>query len=274
MAPCFVAGPELVHRSTERTRNPVCLATLLVLWLLPLAWALPCFGAAPLLPAHCWHMSCSLLIPMALSCLQMRTLNSWSGTQISAFEPFLWALVYPAACRCLLDGLDGLLAPGIHQPPLPTAPHLPTTSQCHRRQPLGPMAAPVPTFVSAPRADCVLSKDGAGCLLSSPEVLAGHVPRRKGEQGREENELPCHRIGGPEDTSAAGSMISQPRASVTAETIASRERLSSGSKEISTAPLEGRGTECACDCTEFPWEDARLRTGSLAESQGSAGVLG
>lgn len=79
----------------------------------------------------------------------------------------------------------------------------------------------------------MLSKDGTGCPRSSPEVLAGHMLRRKDGQETEENELPCKPIGGPWDTSAVGSMTSEPQALVTAETKASCQCLSSGSKETS-----------------------------------------
>lgn len=168
MALCSVPGPELVHQSTERTRNPArlwdmtmcgtcgtchypvlalsCLATWLVLWLLPLARALPCLGAAPLRFPHCWHRSSSLLIPMALSCLQMRTLNSYGGTQIPTFEPFLWALVYPQPGGVI--GWPGWPTRPRYSPASsPTAPHLPTASRgltvCFPRMGLAvPRAAP------------------------------------------------------------------------------------------------------------------------------------
>lgn len=127
-------------------------------------------------------------------------------------------------------------------------------------------------FVFAQRAERVLSKDGAGCPLPSPEVLAGNMLRKKGRQGREKNKLLRHPIGGPQATSATGSMTSQPQALVTAETKTSCECLSSGNKKTKRAHLcQRRGTECPCDCTEFHWMDANVCSGSLAGFQGCRG---
>jgi hypothetical protein len=63
--------------------------------------------------------------------------------------------------------------------------------------------------------------------------------RRKGGQGQEEDKLPCHHVGGPWDTSAAGSVTSQLQASVTEETSASCECLLSGRRETSRPRLCG-----------------------------------
>lgn len=134
---------------------------------------------------------------------------------------------------------------------------------------LGPVAALVPAFVSVQMAECVLSKDGAGCPPPSPEVPAGHMLRRKGGQGWEENELLCFPIGFPQDTPAAGSMTSQPQALVTGETEASCECLSSGRKETNRACLcKGRGIGCPCDYRKFYWTDGNMHAGSLADTQG------
>lgn len=191
-----------------------------LLWLLLLARARPCFGAALLLP-HSWHTSCSLLIAVALSYLQMRTLNSWDSAQLAALSPssVLWCT--PAG----VIGWPRCPAGSRYSPAFfPSAPHLPTPSQAAG---WGPWLL---TLVSAQRAERVLSKDGAGCPPSSPEVLAGRTLRRKDGQETEENELPCNPIGGPRDSSAAGSMTSEPQALVTAETKAPCQCLSSGSK--------------------------------------------
>lgn len=72
----------------------------------------------------------------------------------------------PHSLQAPLDGPDALVVTGALLPslslPLTRPPH-PTSTPGSR---LGPMAALVFTLVSAQRDKCVLSKDGAGCLLS------------------------------------------------------------------------------------------------------------
>lgn len=213
-----------------------------LLQLLALARALSCLAAALLCLLHSWQMKCCLLIPVALSCLQVRTLNSWSEAPIAALESLLNALVYPTAYRHRWMAR------------MPQWSQAPSCLLSHCPSPAHPIPLPLqaagwgpwlllssPWFLLRGTSVCFPRMGPAASSLPlSPKVLAGHMLRRI--------RVPTP----PRDTSAAGSMTSQPQALVTGETEASHECLSSGRKETNRACLcEGQRTRCLYDCTEF-----------------------